>query len=665
MKLLLKSLSLKNFKGVTSFKLTCEKNEVKVYGANASGKTTLADAFTWLLFDKDSRDRSKFSIQPLDKENNIIHNLETEVEAAFLKDGQYLTLCKKLAEKWTRPRGQEEKILSGTEVTRYIDGVPVKETEYKTFIAEIVNQAVFKLISNPYGFENEKWQFKRELLFNVCGSVEDSNIPEWEQLKNYLGDKSLESFKKMVAEQKKVLKKDLEKIPPKIDENNRSLGDEIDVYSVERVLQIKEEHLKELTEKLEVGQKQFDLIREKQKEILSLEQTKENMIRQATIEAKKSSYAIKDKLNSKMSELTSIQSKQARLNSKIDSAKDSITLYIADKEKLYEEFDTVDAESFDEHKRTCPTCNQELPGDKVQELIQNFETEKDKRLDAITNKGITINTRIAENEKIIVNASAELEDLKAEAMQLKKEIEDISALPTELAVPEVDTAVIDAQIDVISKEIESFKDVDNTKLQEKIKEVQGDIGIRKLKLAQAEKQEQIKARIKELGEEQKVLASKLAECEKQEFLIEEFTRSKVEMLEDNINSKFKNVKFKLFNTLVNGGIEECCESLVGGVPFSGANTAGQYAAGIEIINALCKHYDFYTPIWLDGRESVTDIPATESQVINLTVNKYYDKISEQTEEMAYREEIADLIMRGELEKVKHILSESDKELRVE
>jgi len=243
----------------------------------------------------------------------LIHKLETEVEVAFLKDGQMFTLTKKLIEKWTRPKGQDEKILSGTETIRYIDGVPVKETEYKAYISEIVNQAVFKLISNPYGFENEKWQFKRELLFHVCGSVEDSNIPEWETLKDYLGDKSIEMFKKSVLATKKKLKTDMENKPPRIDEITRTLEEPIDRPSVQRVIDIKEEHLRELREKLESTQSQFELIRNKQKEVLALEFTKSDVIRKAQDVATKGYYEAKDKVNEKMMNLRDIQNKQDAL----------------------------------------------------------------------------------------------------------------------------------------------------------------------------------------------------------------------------------------------------------------------------------------------------------------------------------------------------------------
>ena len=113
----------------------------------------------------------------------------------------------------------------------------------------------------------------------------------------------------------------------------------------------------------------------------------------------------------------------------------------------------------------------------------------------------------------------------------------------------------------------------------------------------------------------------IADLEGQEFLCESFIRTKVDMLEGKINAKFKNVNFKLFETQVNGGLNEICEVLVNGVPFNEANLGGKINGGLDIINTLCDHYNVYAPIFIDNRESITKIIDVKSQVINLVVVK--------------------------------------------
>ncbi|MBO0558966.1 hypothetical protein EXQ37_03785 [Clostridium botulinum] len=131
-----------------------------------------------------------------------------------------------------------------------------------------------------------------------------------------------------------------------------------------------------------------------------------------------------------------------------------------------------------------------------------------------------------------------------------------------------------------------------------------------------------KNRIAELEDLEKELSSKIAKLEGQEILAEEFIRTKVELLEEKVNSKFKYVKFKMFKDQINGGLEECCEPLVGGVPFtSNLNTAAKINAGIDIINTLSRFYGVRAPIFIDNRESVNKLIETDSQIINLFVSE--------------------------------------------
>lgn len=104
-------------------------------------------------------------------------------------------------------------------------------------------------------------------------------------------------------------------------------------------------------------------------------------------------------------------------------------------------------------------------------------------------------------------------------------------------------------------------------------------------------------------------------------MCEEFIRTKVELLEGSINNKFAgSISFKLFNKQINGGLNECCEATVNGVPFSNANTASQINAGLSIVNTLCNHFDVQAPIFIDNAESVNKIGETDSQLIKLIVS---------------------------------------------
>jgi len=141
MKLL--KLTLKNFKGVKNFELNAEGKNLKVFGDNATGKTTLFDSFVYLLFDKDSNNKSDFAIKTLDENNNELHGLDHEVEGIFDLDDQELTLRKVYSEKWAKKRGSATKDFTGHTTDYFINGVPSKLKEYKDKVSSIVDEDVF------------------------------------------------------------------------------------------------------------------------------------------------------------------------------------------------------------------------------------------------------------------------------------------------------------------------------------------------------------------------------------------------------------------------------------------------------------------------------------------------------------------------------------------
>lgn len=622
MRLLLKVLDLNNFKGIKQFRMMFDNTEVKVYGANGTGKTTLVDAFMWLLFDKDSQDRKDFEIKTLDSNNQPIHFLDHEVTGVFSLDNKTVTLSKKLNEKWVKKRGQAQQEFGGHETTYYIDGAPCKKSEYQGHVSEIINEKTFKLLTNPFSFENMKWQDKRKILFEVCGNVDDRSVTGYEKLQEFLNGKEIDSFKKSLAATKKKLKQDIENIPPRIDELKRSIESGLDKATDLKQIAEKEQLLEELNKQLEASQGQFEVIREKQQQILSLERTKEELIRHHQQENYGETNRIKQALEHTKFNLHNNQSEQDKLVKLIEIKQQDNIIMSSQVDTHREEWQQVFDETFDEHKSICPTCGQDLPSDKIQELINKYESEKIKRLESIVNLASSKKANIEQHNKDIREYASSLEVLKNDKLELTNRLEELTdQLETPLEVTPLDTTAIDAQLNVLKSEIENFSTVDNSKIKEQIKSNQANIDIKKLRVAKVERQEETLERIGELEQQLKDLQVSLAEIEKQEILVEDFTRAKVDMLEENINSKFTTVKFKLFDEQINGGLAECCESLIDGVPFSNANNAAKVAAGIDIINVLSNHYGFYAPIWLDNRESVTDIPSTQSQVINLIVSE--------------------------------------------
>ena len=84
----LSKMEQRNFKGTTHHILDLNQgSNASVFGDNGTGKTTLNDAFLWVLFNKDSTNRSDFSVKPQDEDGNDIHYLETEVILELIING--------------------------------------------------------------------------------------------------------------------------------------------------------------------------------------------------------------------------------------------------------------------------------------------------------------------------------------------------------------------------------------------------------------------------------------------------------------------------------------------------------------------------------------------------------------------------------------------------
>ena len=633
----LKKLYLRNFKGIKDLNIDFG-NITNVFGENATGKTTIADAFMWLLFDKDSQDRATFEIKTLDKDNNVIHGLEHEVTGILNIDGKDVTLSKIYKEKWTKKRGEAESTLTGHETLYSIDEVPVKKKEYQEFINDIIDENLFKLITNPLYFStNMRWQDRRKVLLDIIGNITDDKVINYRSdlkpLTKLLSDKDIDTFKKSVQAKKRRLNEEIKAIPIRIDEANNSIK-ELDFEALEFNKRGIVGGIKSLEEQLLDGSKVNEEVLKERDKLYSMKSKLRDMEYKASMEADKPKRELELKRDRFKNQLWQIE---CELNNLIDKKalyeKQADTLNRKADELRNEWFDVNSKElEFNENEFVCPTCKRPFDAadieNKKKELRENFNQSKAKKLSEIQAQGKgkkenfeKAKADIQDIKDKIETSRALKEDKAKEINELEEQIDNFvakdpligdgeyQALKTEIS--ELETKL--QQLTTVNNQVQDLKNR-KSKLEIELGEVNS-------QLAYKEQNEKLKARIVELQEEEKKLAQQIAALEGQEYLCEEFVKTKVELLESSINSKFKYVSFKLFDTQVNGGLVETCEALVNGVPFSNANTASQINAGLDIINVLSEHYGVQAPIFIDNRESVNDLIETNSQVINLIVSK--------------------------------------------
>lgn len=633
-------LSLLNFKGIKDFTLHAEGANMSIFGDNATGKTSIADAFIWLLFDKDTQNKKEFGIKTL-VNGQEVHNLEHTVEATFSVDSETLALKKVYKEKWTKKRGEVTAEFTGHVTDHYVDEVPVSKREYADKVNSLIDENIFKLLTSPTYFnEQVKWQDRRKTLLEICGDIDENEVfasdKKLHKLPDILKGKQVEDYKKIIVQKRKKINDELQMIPVRISEVSNSLSElEGTPAELNKELEKINSQIEE-TEEIIRNIKNGQAIQDKQNELKQLQHDTEMYKRDFGYEAKDQL----NRLNVKLQEIQgNVSVNNSQFNGKEYQIKETqrrIDQLNEKMDRLRAEYKEVNASQFESHDATtCPTCKQDLPAEEVQkahdEALAQFNEKKSKHLAEIQAMG---KGHAVEKLKL----EGEIETLKQDIVDLGEKLDahqkEFEKVQSEISKAQNSTPAIedDAQYqELLARQSELLKVIDGMRdnALESISEMQYELNGQKLekstlesKLAAHKQAERSQQRIAELEEQQTMLAKEYEELELHLHLTEEYTRAKVNLLEEKINDKFKYARFKLFNTQINGGLEETCETIFDGVPYgAGLNNAARINVGIDIINTLTEYYGIRAPIFIDNAESVTRLIDSDSQIVSLVVSE--------------------------------------------
>lgn len=644
-KLILTKLTLQNFKGIRSLKVNFGASQEIIYGENEAGKTTIFDAFCWLLFGKDSEDRADFDIKTLEPNNKPVHKLTHSVEGVFDIDGIKQSFKREYKEKWVKKKGNSESEFSGHETNFFIDEIPVNKKDYEETINLIIPSGIFRLITDPFFFPKLHWEKKRSLVFEVAGKVTYQEVAKgnanFKKLLDMLENKSIEQMKLKIRGEKKPLKEAIEDIPPKIEElqqNNQLDFTEAqvklalkavnaEISALEEKITSKNNRAKKKTEEFEARQAQ---LREINNQMVNIEQLQNEQQHQAVNKKKEEWEEVQYELRKQGRRIEEVSSEIRKASLRREALEDEINSLLL-KYKEENEVSFV----FNPEEAICPTCNRELDNvDEIKdELKENFEKKKVSILASIKEQGKekrseqekydkeiadykqeieTLNSSMTKNEIKNKSLTQDIKEIKIEPPEeltrLHKERENLKEVIENFEQTFVDTSDLKAELDVLKEKKE---------------------GIVRQKI-EVENEAKTRERIEELKEEERKLNNELSKLEKTEFLIQEFEYKEIEMMEDKISKKYRGVKFKMFNRLINGGMEATCEILINGVPFSSANNAAKINTGILIANTHSEHYGVSAPIFIDNAEAVNQVQKSKSQLVKLYVID--PKTNKETEE---------------------------------
>lgn len=632
MQAILKSMNIRNFKGCKEADYQFGEKTL-IYGANATGKTTINDAFWWLLFDKDSLGNSKFNIRPLSKEGTRIDNVEIEVSAVLEVDGRDIELRKIQKQKWVKKRSSAMKELQGNENIYEIDGYPKSEKDYKEYISEIIKEELFKMISNPTYFTSLPWKEQRNILMKFACEISDLELANGNQQFVLLIDEirkapSLDDIHKKYSKALNEWKKKQAELPVRIDEAERQKVD-IDVAELELAKKDILEQISDNQAKQDDVSKQLEEYRKLTDGIFEIKFEMNDIQRKVNQENDEKRKELERQKYDSERQLVSIQSAIRNKKKQIEIQENSLKMLQDDLDKAREEWTSLSKMEFDENSLVCSMCGQEYPSDKANEIKQEFEARKQKEISNVTNKGNSINANLKLQKSEMEKDKTELKLLIEREKELQSKLEVINAeyekLPSLIDVSETDEyKKLQAALEEKERVLQESNDKNAVRNQFRMEREQLDYELKKIEreLSKSELNIQLDERIEELQQEQREVAQKVADQEKMVNLLEEFIRYKMNKISEIINEKFNGLSFKLFENQINGGLKECCECTVNGVPYKDLNNGHKIIAGLKIIKALQKLYLVSAPIFIDNAEAISEgnMPEMDNQMILLVVS---------------------------------------------
>ena len=649
----LQRLTLENFQGIKHLDIDAAGKDITVYGANGTGKTTIANAISYLLYGITASGKKDWNPKTLDENGDELHGLTHSAEAVFqLEEDKLLTLKKAFHEVYAKNRNTKEQEFKGHTTDYFIDGKPVSESLYRKHLDGIFQYDKAIMLSIPDSFpEKMNWADRRSTLIGIFGDVSNEDVyasdEEFGKLEKKIGSGNVDDYRESLRIRVKNTKEELEKIQPRIDEAERAIPDltGLDKAELETEIGKLEKHKAALIERkaslntdsalIEARDKLSRLSMEYNEKKAAYNRENDEKNREASEESSKLSR-----------EWSNLGAKLSQYRSKLRTIEQDIKLKSGEHDRNAKEYLRIKAleykaEEEPEFDTVCPCCRQPLPEERIMQAKadweaeserkrQKFEEEKKRKLDIIASSSTDCSKKA-------------IEKLESDAAKLREDIEALqeAVSSAEKARIEANSRLIDfpafrdtpegfrlqTLIDETEEAIRNHEDIENQArkgLDDDIRSTDAEIDSLRKKLYGFSVRDRQLKRIEELKREKEGFDATIADDENYLGLADRFVQKKVSMLSDRINSNFENVSFRMFEQQVNGGIKEVCEPMVksraGWIPYYTASNAEKINGGLEIINTLSKALGLEMPIVIDNAEAVCDIVHTEAQQIRLVVS---------------------------------------------
>lgn len=472
MHLRLNKLTIENFAGIKEQSFEFNGHNSKIYGANGTGKTTTATALQWLLFDKGLDGSTKsFNPVPLNANNQEQYELVPTVEAEFTIGDHTLLLRKESRPKYTTNQKTNRKEYSRSRTKRqYINEEPVKISDYKSRIKDVIDEDVFKLITNPAAFNNLDWKKRREILFEIADPIDDEDIiksnDELSNLTDLLSEHDIETKKKIVSEKIKQINKEIQDIPTRINQESKGLQ-EVEPLNDSELKQIESEIESLKQQKIEVknGSKSIEL----KNKLAELEGELSRLKSNHNFEIDNKIHVLTNEFNAEQSTVLNYTSKIRVHNQEIEHEEKRRKALLSDYKMIETNFKELQDKQF-EYTTTnlCATCGQKLPADQIesvkQKALEKFNKEKSADLEVLANKkdemlneGKKIKPVIEKIQSEIDKYQKYVEDASKKSEKIKKQIDEFKEKQTDVTETETYRAIV-SEIEEIKQEQQNIQE---------------------------------------------------------------------------------------------------------------------------------------------------------------------------------------------------------------
>lgn len=645
-KIILKSLALVNFKGVRDFSIAFNDGITTVCGDNGTGKTTLYDAYLWLLFGKDSTGRSDgangFNVKTTGEDGKPIYRLEHSVTAVLEVDGKEIKLQRSLVEKWQKVNGTTDEVMKD-ETQYFINDVRTgTKKEYQAEISEIIPEDVFRMITNPYYFTSLSAETQKDMLLEMVGNIDDEEVaatdPDFIALLDQINGTSLAKWAREIAAKKKACNDALATIPASIETAQKLMPESENWAVLEKQLKEVQDRVKEIDAQIadksalndEAYKRKMALMKQQADKRIKL-QDRENTIRMEANAAHNKALSDIQQMENELSiyqkNLDNYRNDKMNVDGKIDELNGKLV-------EMREQFKAVAKEQFPEPSGdvlVCPTCGEPYKGENLENAIAklrgNFEQSKSKRQKDIQTKGKQYKAeydRAVEQQTKLTGLIAKLED---DALEIKGNIEikknniPVAGNADEAIANDKECIALRNDIAEIANQLQvEVPQADVSELQNEKADSNAAIADINKRLGKRAMIERVNKEIADLEEKRIANNQAKADLEKWEDVYLRFQKAKDEVLMQRINGLFNVVSFSFVKEQKNGGEKVTCYCMVNGVPYADVNACGKVNAGLDIINAICATKGISAPIFIDNRESFNQIIPTISQIVNLKVS---------------------------------------------